>query len=74
MELDYLWSECIPCYCEGARMFERGENMSIVKLQNPNRLIEGYIIEKRFELDREGKIHIETCVLCKECLAGRKLN
>ena len=74
MILEYLYSEILPCYCEGARMIERGENLCVVKIQNPKKLIDGYIIERRYELDEDSKIHIETCVLCKECLAGRRLH
>jgi hypothetical protein len=73
MNLQYLYSVIMPCYCQAQRLLEEGEELSSVKIQNPKKLIEGYIIEKRYEIDEESRIHIECVVHCPDCLAGRKL-
>lgn len=58
----------VPCYCQAAKMVNKGIEIKAVKIENPNNTLAGCIIERRHELDELGRWHIKSVVHCDRCL------
>jgi len=70
--LYYKFSELINCLCLAKELYDKGysierfinKHKSIIK---DNDIKEGRYIEKRYEEDENGYLHIKTINHCKNC-------
>lgn len=69
MNLKYIESQFIPCYCVASEMIEKnGKDKVKVKIYNPLEKSKPKTIEKRFHIDENtGDEHIRKIYHCIEC-------